>query len=115
MPVPLFNFCSPHMGWGVTVTDVLLDKVLNLNSTTKIAPWHIGKVHSILSGQNGYSAVLIITNSNQNMDLITLKRRIPTTRQANDAGNRLSISNLAMASAPNISVYNEKLPLYPTL
>ena len=70
-----------HLTWGggVTVTDVLLDEVLNLNSTIRIAPWHIRKVHNILSGQNGYSAVLIITNSNGNMDLITLKRRVLTT------------------------------------
>jgi len=73
------------------------------------------KVHSILIGQSGYSAVLIIANFYQNMDLIALKRRIPAARQANDAGNHLSISNLAVASAPNISVYNDKLPLYPTL
>jgi len=108
-------FAQLTSGGGVTVTDLLLDEVLNLETTIKIAPWHIRKVHSILSGQNGYSAVLIITNSNQNIDLIALKRRIPAARQANDAGSRLSISNLAVASAPNISVYNEKLPLYPTL
>ena len=87
-----------HLTWGggVTVTDVLLDEVLNLNSTIKIAPWHIRKVHNILSGQNGYSAVLIITNSNRNMDLITLKRRVPTTRHAIDAGNLLVILQWAV-------------------
>ena len=84
-------------------------------TTIKIAQWHLRNVHSILSGQNGYSAVLIITNSNQNMDLMALKRRIPAARRANDTGSRLSISNLAVAGAPNISVYNEKLLFYPTL
>ena len=116
--ISLFHYSIfAHLTWGggVTVTDVLLDEVLNLNTTTRIAPWHIRKVRNILSGQNGYSAVLIITNSNGNIDLITLKRRILTTRHTIDAGNRLSSSNLAGGSAPTISVYNEKLPLYPTL
>jgi len=49
------------------------------------------------------------------MDLITLKRRVLTTRHAIDAGNQLSTSNLVGGSAPTISVYNEKLTLYPTL
>ena len=108
-------FAQLPWGVGVTITDLLLDEVIKLKTTVKIASWHIRKVYTILSGQSRYSAVLIIANFNQNMDLIALKRRMPAARQANDAGNRLSISNLAVGSAPNISVYNEKLPLYATL
>ena len=112
--ISVFNysiFAQLTWGGGVTVTDLLLDEVIKLKSTLKIDPRHIRKVHTILSGQSRYSAVLIIANFNQNMDLIALKRRIPAARQPNDVGNRLSTSNLAVASAPNISAYNDKLPL----
>jgi len=73
-------FAQLTWGGGVTVTDLLLDEVIKLKTTIKIAPWHIKKFHTILSGQSGYSAVLIITNFNQNMDLIALKPRIPAAR-----------------------------------
>ena len=46
-----------HLAWGggVTVTDLLLDEVIKLKTTIKIAPWYIRKLRTILNAQSGYS------------------------------------------------------------